>query len=96
MISDHFESSMNFITGPRQPSQIIAEDILAACTPSGLIGAMRDRAICLGTPIHDAHYIGHDLTVNDPPLSQFIRHELESPFNPDPGAEFRGKFKLQL
>ncbi len=82
---------MDFITGPRQPTQVIAEDILAACTPSGLIGAMRERALDLGTPIHDRHYIGHNLTVNDPPLSQFIKHELESPFNTDPGPEFRGK-----
>ena len=82
---------MDFFTGPRQPTQLIAEDILAACTPGGLIGVMRDRALDLGTPFHDEHYVGHDNSVNDPPLSQFIKHELESPFSADPGPDFRGE-----
>ena len=82
---------MDFPTGPRQPSQLVAEDLLSACTPLGLIGVMRDRALKLGTPLHDKNYIGHDLTVNDPPLDKFIMHELESPYHLHPDSFAKGK-----
>ena len=72
---------MNFPVGPRQPSQIIAEDLLAASTPSGLIGIMRRDALAIGTPVHNRHYIGHKLDVNDPPLSKFFMFTLERPLH---------------
>ena len=75
----HIESTMNFPTGPRQPSQRIAEDLVAACTPEDLLGRMREDALSRGCPIHDQFYVGHATDVTDPPLSSFFRHVLEKP-----------------
>ena len=55
---------------------------------------MRDRALHLGTPLHDKNYIGHDLTVDDPPLDKFIMHELESPYHLDPNSFVKGKYNF--
>ena len=70
---------MKFPTGPRQPSQVLAEDVVAACTPESLLGMMRDVALVEGCPIHDKHYVGHATDVTDPPLSRFFMHQLERP-----------------
>ena len=75
----HVESSMNFPTGPRQPSQHLAEDLIAACTPEGLMGRMYNDALQKGCPIHSKHYVGHATDVTDPPLSNFFMHQLERP-----------------
>ena len=70
---------MDFPTGPRQPSQRIAEDLMAACTPEDLLPRMRSDALDRGCPIHDEHYVGHATDVTDPPLSRFFMHILERP-----------------
>ena len=70
---------MNFPTGPRQPSQLIAEDLVAACTPEDLLGRMRDDALEQGCPIHEKYYVGHATDVTDPPLSRFFMFNLERP-----------------
>ena len=70
---------MNFPTGPRQPSQIRAEDLIAACTPGDLLGKMWEDALRQGCPIHTKHYVGHATDVSDPPLSRFFMHILERP-----------------
>ena len=70
---------MNFPTGPRQPSQTIAEDLIAACTPPDLMGRMHADALEIGSPIHEKFYVGHAMDVNDPPLSRFFMYQLERP-----------------
>ena len=70
---------MDFPTGPRQPSQVIAEDLIAACTPDDLLGRMRDDALRIGCPVHTKHYPGHATDVTAPPLSRFFMHILERP-----------------
>ena len=75
-----FRTSMDFPTGLRQPSQKIAEDLILAATPDGLLDSMTFDALEKGTPYHDQYYLGHDETVKDGPLSQFFMHQFERPF----------------
>ena len=70
---------MQFPTGPRQPSQVIAEDLIGACTPEDLMEHMRMDALEEGCPIHKKHYVGHAMDVTDPPLSNFFMNILERP-----------------
>lgn len=74
---------MRFPYGPRQPNQIIAEDVLAACTPEDLPGRLLEDALDVGTPNHDSHYVGHAVDVWDTPLSKFFMAVIERPFNID-------------
>ena len=76
-----FRSSMDFPTGLRQPSQRIAEDLILAATPDGLLDRMKMDALEKGSPIHDQFYMGHDPSVQDTPLSQLFMHQIEKPFH---------------
>ena len=87
---------MDFPYGARQPTMIIAKDLLAAMTPPGMIGLMRRDAIEVGTPIHNEFYIGHDMTVNDPPLDRFFMFMLERPLHFETEELPRGKIWLYL
>ena len=71
---------MHFPYGPRQPNQVIAEDLLAACSPEDLPGRMMDDALNRGCPNHDRFYVGHAMDVWDTPLSKFFLSQIEKPF----------------
>ena len=76
-----FQSSMDFPTGPRQPSQRMAEDLISAATPDGLLDRMKRDALEKGSPLHDQYYLGHDPSVKDTPLSQLFMYQIERPFH---------------
>ena len=86
---------MDFPFGVRQPSQKIALDLLAAFTPEGLPDLMTNRAIEIGTPLHDEHYSGHSKSVDDEPLGALLKYELEHPRHCETDQIPTGKYRYQ-
>ena len=89
-----FQTSMLFPTGSRQPCQRVAEDLILAATPEGLLDRMEMDSQRIGTPFHDQIYMGHDNTVEDDPLSLLFQFQLERPLQFGEVELPKGNFRL--